>query len=45
MESDRYILREKWFKDRVGKVVFRTRDSCHCAVCESSYKHGVRITH
>ena len=45
MESDKYILREKWFKDRVGKVVFMTRDSCHWAVCEISYIFGVRIMH
>jgi glucokinase len=44
MESDKYILRERWFKDRVGKVVFRTRDSCHCAVCNDVYKNGIQIT-
>lgn len=38
-----YSEREKWFRDRVGKTVYRNRTTCKCRVCESSYIHGVQI--
>lgn len=34
----------KWFKDRVGKRVFRTESSCKCGVCRSVYEIGLVIS-
>lgn len=34
----------KWFKNRVGKVIFRDAVSCPCNVCENGTKNGIRIT-
>lgn len=34
----------KWFTDRIGKVVWRNKTSCDCAVCKNVYEKGVVIT-
>jgi hypothetical protein len=33
--------RKSWFIDRVGKVIYRNRTSCTCAVCEAVYTEGL----
>src|ERR1041385_1145335 len=35
--------REQWFKDRIGKRVFRTKTTCPCEVCENVYQNGLLI--
>ncbi len=35
--------REKWFKDRIGKVVYRNRMICDCSVCEGIYQNGTTL--
>lgn len=35
--------REKWFIDRIGKVVFRNKTTCKCKVCDSVYENGLTI--
>ncbi len=35
--------REQWFRDRVGKVVYRNKTSCDCEICNSVYKNGLFI--
>ncbi len=32
-----------WFVDRIGKIVFRNKVSCPCAVCQSVYESGLLI--
>jgi hypothetical protein len=32
--------REKWFYDRIGKIVWRNKTSCTCKVCDSIYQNG-----
>ncbi len=32
--------RRQWFKDRIGKRVFRNRNGCSCSVCEGVYQNG-----
>ena len=36
--------RLQWFKERVGKRVFRNKNGCDCPSCEVVYKTGVVIT-
>lgn len=40
MSSDR----EKWFIDRVGKVIWRNKTTCKCGVCESVYQNGLLLS-
>jgi len=35
--------REQWFKDRIGKRVFRTKTICDCEVCKESDETGFMI--
>lgn len=36
--------REQWFRERIGKRVFRNDYGCHCSVCEAVLKNGLIIT-
>ena len=44
MSELKYKEREKWFTDRVGKVVYRNKTSCLCDVCEHVYQNGLNIS-
>ena len=33
----------KWFKDRIGKRVFRTQSKCQCEVCKKVGEIGLII--
>jgi hypothetical protein len=35
--------RQQWFKDRIGKVVWRNKTTCTCPVCEHAYEYGLLI--
>jgi hypothetical protein len=35
--------RKQWFIDRIGNVVYRTKTTCGCGVCEDIYKKGLLI--
>jgi hypothetical protein len=39
-----YTEREKWFIDRIGKIVYRNETSCKCVVCASVVENGVIIS-
>ena len=32
-----------WFKERVGKRVYRDNNNCQCNVCLAVYEHGLVI--
>ncbi len=38
------MSRLEWFKERVGKRVFRNGNMCTCAVCTDVYKFGLIIS-
>lgn len=33
----------QWFKDRIGKKVFRTISFCKCEICKNVFEKGVVI--
>lgn len=33
----------EWFKDRVGKRIFRTESTCTCEVCKKVYEVGLIV--
>jgi hypothetical protein len=33
----------QWFKDRVGKKVYRTKSTCNCMVCYDVFMNGLVI--
>lgn len=35
--------REKWFIERVGKVIWRNKTNCPCSVCEDVYNNGLYL--
>ncbi len=35
--------REKWFNDRIGKLVYRNKTTCKCPTCDGVYQAGVLI--
>jgi hypothetical protein len=35
--------REQWFHDRIGKVVYRNDNGCHCDCCQAIRKYGITI--
>ena len=35
--------REKWFCDRVGKLVYRGHNGCDCGICENVREKGLTI--
>lgn len=41
--KESYLERQKWFKDRIGKRVFRNNTTCQCSVCQSVYEKGIVI--
>jgi hypothetical protein len=43
MTKSDYTEREQWFIDRIGKTIFRNKDTCPCAVCERVYQEGLTI--
>lgn len=36
--------REKWFNDRIGKIVWRNKTTCTCGICESVYQNGLMLS-
>lgn len=34
---------EKWFKDRIGKRIYRDADDCECETCKDAVKNGIVI--
>jgi hypothetical protein len=39
-----YKERGKWFQDRIGKRIYRNKNSCDCKTCEIVYKNGLIIS-
>jgi len=35
--------RLQWFLDRIGKTVYRNKNSCDCKTCEDVYVNGLLI--
>ena len=35
--------RKKWFIDRIGKRVYRSKTECNCVSCQQSYENGLII--
>jgi hypothetical protein len=35
---------KQWFRDRIGKIVFRTTLDCDCQICKKIYESGLYIT-
>lgn len=35
--------REKWFQDRIGKVVYGAKSSCKCQTCKIVYSRSLKI--
>lgn len=44
LKQNKYEERLKWFKDRVGKVVFRNDNGCPCEICKHVVENGLIIT-
>ncbi len=42
-QSKEYIEREKWFYDRIGKLIFRNKTACECAICTAVWERGLII--
>jgi len=42
--EEKYNQRLQWFKDRIGKRVFRPMTTCRCKTCEDAYLNGVEIS-
>jgi hypothetical protein len=36
--------RELWFRERIGKRIFRNDSGCHCSICEEVFKNGLIVT-
>jgi len=41
---EEYKQRQKWFIDRIGKIVYRNKTSCRCETCDKVYKNGLIIS-
>ena len=39
-----YNERKKWFLDKVGKVIYRDKSFCDCAVCKRVEDNGVFVS-
>ena len=35
--------REQWFKDRIGKRIFRVKSTCPCNTCKDNYDNGLVV--
>jgi hypothetical protein len=35
--------REKWFQERVGKIIWRNKTSCECPSCLGVYDFGLKL--
>lgn len=35
--------RKRWFEERIGKTVYRTKTSCMCSTCNIIYEDGLKI--
>lgn len=35
--------REKWFIDRIGKIIFRTDNICQCKICKDVAINGLYL--
>lgn len=33
----------KWFKQRIGKIIYRDSDGCDCPTCERIVENGLKI--
>jgi len=43
MESSNFEERKSWFEARIGKRVWRNRNSCTCKSCETIWNEGLII--
>jgi hypothetical protein len=34
----------QWFKDRIGKKIYRHNNKCGCDICLSIFTHGIYIS-
>jgi hypothetical protein len=34
---------KQWFIDRIGKRVYRDKNTCHCEICKEVFEKGVII--
>jgi len=35
--------REKWFRQRIGKVIYRNDNGCSCPACQDALKNGLVV--
>ena len=42
-EEVEYETRLQWFKDRIGKRVYRASNGCDCPTCENIAKNGLIV--
>ena len=35
--------RQKWFRERIEKIVWRNETSCKCAICKNVFENGLYI--
>jgi len=33
-----------WFKERIGKIIYRDRDDCKCGTCKDAVNNGIEIS-
>lgn len=43
MKQQNLTQRQKWFNNRVGKMVWRNKTSCQCSICQNAYEEGLLI--
>ena len=36
-------MEEQWFRDRIGQIVYNTKEKCPCTYCDMVYNVGVHI--
>jgi len=35
--------RQLWFKNRIGKIIYRNCNGCHCDICTNILENGIFI--
>ena len=42
-DMNKYLTRQRWFIERIGKKVFREPTSCECKTCQNVSDNGLII--
>lgn len=42
-QKDAFDVYCKWFKDRIGKRIYRRKTTCNCVCCQNIVKEGLII--